>query len=308
MKILVTGGAGFIGSHVVDVFIEAGHDVVIVDDLSSGRLSNVNPKARFYKIDMRSPEMREIIATEKPEVINHHAAQIDVRLSMKDPQHDADLNILSPIKLAELAIEFGVRKFIHISSGGAVYGEPVYLPCDEKHPVQPVCFYGASKYTFELYLYIFKESSGLDYSIIRYPNVYGPRQDPNGEAGVVAIFTGQMLRNQPVKIYGTGEQVRDFVFVRDCARANLLILNSGSGKVYNLGSNRGTTINQVYSHLKNITNYPREAAYGPAKPGETFKIYLDSSLAEKDLGWCPTVDLETGLTSTVNYFKEMELS
>lgn len=308
MKILVTGGAGFIGSHVVDVYIEAGHDVVIVDDLSSGRLSNVNPQARFYKIDMRSPEMREIIATEEPEVINHHAAQIDVRLSMKDPRHDADLNILSPIKLAELAIEFGVRKFIHISSGGAVYGEPVYLPCDEKHPVQPVCFYGASKYTFELYLYIFKESSGLDYSIIRYPNVYGPRQDPNGEAGVVAIFTGQMLRNRPVIINGTGEQVRDFVFVRDCARANLLVLNSGSGKVYNLGSNQGTTINQVYSHLKNITNYPSEAAYGQAKPGETFKIYLDSSLAEQELGWCPTVDLEAGLISTVNYFKEMELS
>jgi UDP-glucose 4-epimerase len=307
MKILVSGGAGFIGSHVVDVYIEAGHEVVIVDDLSSGRLANINPKARFYKVDMRSPEMRGIIASEKPEVINHHAAQIDVRLSMKDPQHDADLNILSPIKLAELAIEFGVRKFIHISSGGAVYGEPVYLPCDEKHPVKPVCFYGASKYTFELYLYIFKESFGLDYSIIRYPNVYGPRQDPNGEAGVVAIFTGQMLRNQPVTINGTGEQVRDFVFVRDCARANLLVINSGSGKVYNLGCNHGTTINQVFSHLKNITNYSREAAYGPAKPGETFKIYLDASLAEKELGWCPTVDLEAGLTSTVKYFQEMEL-
>lgn len=307
MKILVTGGAGFIGSHVVDVYLEAGHEVVVVDDLSSGRLSNLNPQARFYHVDMRSPEIREIIAVEKPEVINHHAAQIDVRLSMKDPQHDADLNILSPIKLAQMAIEFGVRKFIHISSGGAVYGEPVYLPCDEKHPVQPVCFYGASKYTFELYLYIFKESFGLDYTVIRYPNVYGPRQDPNGEAGVVAIFTGQMLKNQPVRINGTGEQVRDFVFVRDCARANLLVLDSGSGKVYNLGCNQGTTINQVFSHLKDITGFSREPAYGPAKPGETFKIYLDASLAKKDLNWQPTISLAEGLKRTVEYFTETEI-
>lgn len=308
MKILVTGGAGFIGSHVVDVYIEAGHEVVIVDDLSSGRITNVNPRAHFYQVDMRSPQMRDIIAAEKPEIINHHAAQIDVRLSMKDPQHDADLNILSPIRLAQLAIEFGVRKFIHISSGGAVYGEPLYLPCDEQHPVQPVCFYGASKYTFELYLYIFKESFGLDYSVIRYPNVYGPRQDPNGEAGVVAIFTGQMLNNQPVTINGTGEQVRDFVFVRDCALANLLVLNSGSGKVYNLGSNQGTTVNQVFSLLQRITGYPLQAAYGPGKPGETSKIYLDASLAEKELGWQPTVNLEEGLRHTVAYFKETELS
>lgn len=307
MKILVTGGAGFIGSHVVDVYLEAGHEVVVVDDLSSGRIVNLNPQARFYQVDMRSPEMREIIAAERPEIINHHAAQIDVRLSMKDPHHDADLNILSPIRLAQLAIEFGVRKFIHISSGGAVYGEPVYLPCDEKHPVQPVCFYGASKYTFELYLYIFKESFGLDYTVIRYPNVYGPRQDPNGEAGVVAIFTGQMLKNQLVTINGTGEQVRDFVFVRDCARANLLVLDSGSGKVYNLGYNQGTTINQVFSHLKNFTGFSREAAYGPAKPGETFQIFLDASLAQKDLNWQPTISLEEGLKRTVEYFKEIEL-
>jgi UDP-glucose 4-epimerase len=308
MKILVTGGAGFIGSHVVDVLINAGHDVAVVDNLSSGRLTNVNPKARFYQADIRSPEMRAIIAEEKPEVIDHHAAQIDVRKSMKDPELDADLNILSPIKLANLASEFGVRKFIHISSGGAVYGEPVYVPCDEKHPVQPLCFYGASKYTFELYLYIYKQSLGLDYSILRYPNVYGPRQDPHGEAGVVAIFTGQMLKNQPVTINGTGEQVRDFVFVGDCARANLSVLNAGGGKVYNLGSGQGTSVNRIFSLLKSITHYPNESKYGPAKPGETFRIFLDASQAEKDLSWRPTVDLEDGLRKTVEYFKENEVS
>lgn len=306
MKILVTGGAGFIGSHVVDEYIAAGHEVIIVDDLSSGRQENVNPKARFYHLDMRSPQMREVIASERPEVINHHAAQIDVRLSMKDPRHDADLNILSPIDLAGMAIEYGVRKFIHISSGGAVYGEPVYLPCDEKHPVQPLCFYGASKYTFELYLYIFKQSFGLDYSILRYPNVYGPRQDPYGEAGVVAIFTGQMLQNQPVTINGTGEQVRDFVYVRDCARANLFVLNSGSGRVYNLGSSQGTSINEIFARLKAITGYQQEAAYGPAKPGETFRIYLDAGLVQKELGWQPNVNLADGLASTVQFFKDRE--
>ena len=308
MKVLVTGGAGFIGSHVVDKLIETGHEVVVVDDLSSGRRSNINPKARFYEVDIRSPEMKEIISTEKPEVINHHAAQIDVRRSMKDPRHDADLNILSPIQLANLACEFGVRKFIHISSGGAVYGEPVYVPCDEKHPVQPLCFYGASKYTFELYLYIYRENFGLDYSILRYPNVYGPRQDPYGEAGVVAIFTGQMLKNQTVMINGSGEQVRDFVYVEDCALANLLVLNEGGGMVYNLGCGEGTSINQVFSQLKLITQYPYEPQYGPAKTGETFRIFLDAGLAQKDLGWRPTVNLEEGLRKTVDYFREQEIS
>lgn len=308
MKILVTGGAGFIGSHVVDTMINAGHDVVVVDDLSSGRLANLNPNARFYQVDIRSPQMREIIAEEKPEVIDHHAAQIDVRRSMKNPQLDADLNIIAPIQLANLAVEYGVRKFIHISSGGAVYGEPVYVPCDEKHPVQPLCFYGASKYTFELYLYIYKETFGLDYTILRYPNVYGPRQDPNGEAGVVAIFTGQMLKNQPVTINGNGEQVRDFVFVEDCARANLLVLNSGGGKVYNLGCGQGISVNQLYTLLKSIVRYPHEAKYGPAKSGETFKIFLDANLAKEDLAWFPTVDLGAGLKKTVDYFREREIS
>jgi UDP-glucose 4-epimerase len=307
MKVLVTGGAGFIGSHVADQLIKAGHSVCVVDNLSTGRSSNLNPNVRFYQVDIRSPEMRDVLAAEHPEVITHHAAQMDVRRSMVDPVFDADVNILGAIRLANLAHEFGVRKFIHISSGGAAYGAPVHLPCKEDDPVQPLSFYGASKYTFELYLYIYKQSFGLDYSVLRYPNVYGPRQDPHGEAGVVAIFAGRMLTGQPVTINGNGEQVRDFVYVEDCARANLLVLVEGSGRVYNLGNGAGTSINEIYTELKNITGYAQEPAYGPAKAGETFRIFLDASRAKEELGWRPTVDLKAGLSKTVEYFQEAEL-
>jgi UDP-glucose 4-epimerase len=222
---------------------------------------------------------------------------------MSDPVFDADVNILGSIKLAQYAIKYKVRKFIHISSGGAAYGEPVYLPCDEEHPVQPVCPYGASKYTFELYLYLFNANYGLDYTVIRYPNVYGPRQDPHGEAGVVAIFTGQMLRGLPVNINGTGEQVRDYVFVSDCARANLMVLEQGGGRIFNLGFGEGTSVNQIFAHLKEITGYLPCPNFGPAKTGETFKIFLDATRAKKEIGWTPNISLEYGLRQTVDYIK-----
>jgi UDP-glucose 4-epimerase len=304
MKVLVTGGAGFIGSHVVDALIDHGHEVVIVDDLSTGRLSNINPKAKFYQLDIRSPEVEQVFVEERPEVVDHHAAQIDVRKSMVDPVFDADVNILGSIKLAQLAVRYGVKKFIHISSGGAAYGEPVYLPCDEKHPIQPLCPYGVSKYIFELYLHLFKVNYGLDYSVLRYPNVYGPRQDPHGEAGVVAIFSGQMLRGEMVTINGDGEQVRDYVYVSDCAQANVLVLERGNGKVYNLGCGTGTTVNEIFNHLKLITGYQLLPQYGPAKAGETYRIYLDSSLARIDLDWKPRVALHEGLHLTVSHIKE----
>jgi UDP-glucose 4-epimerase len=308
MKVLVTGGAGFIGSHVVDLLIDAGHDVVVVDNLSTGRLSNLNPKAKFYQVDIRSQEMEQVFEAERPEVVDHHAAQMDVRRSVADPIYDADINILGGLNMLNLSVKYGVRKFIHISSGGAVYGEPVYVPCDENHPVQPLCPYGATKYMLELYLYMYKEVHGLDYSVIRYPNVYGPRQDPNGEAGVVAIFTGQMLRNQPLTIYGTGEQVRDYVYVKDCARANQMLLENGSGRVYNLGFGIGTTVNQIFEGLRNILEYPAEPKYGPARAGETFRIYLDASRARQELGWEPTVPLDEGLRRTTEYFHQVEMS
>lgn len=306
MKILVTGGAGFIGSHVADLLIESGHQVAVVDDLSTGRISNLNPKAAFYNLDIRSPEVEEVFTKERPVVICHHAAQMDVRRSMVDPLFDADVNIIGSIKLAQLAIKYGSRKFIHISSGGAAYGEPEYLPCDEEHPIKPLCHYGASKYTFELYLHVFCSNYDLDYSVLRYPNVYGPRQDPHGEAGVVAIFTERMLHDEQVIINGDGEQMRDFVYVTDCARANLLLLEQGSKRVYNLGYGVGTTVNEIFAELSSITGYTKSAIYGSPKKGETYKIYLDASRAASELGWVPTIPLDKGLLRTVTYIRENE--
>jgi UDP-glucose 4-epimerase len=306
MNVLVTGGAGFIGSHVVDAFLAAGHSVAIVDNLSTGRERNINPKARLYKIDIRDPKLIEVFEAEKPEVVDHHAAQIDVRKSVADPVYDANVNILGSLNLLEAARKGGVRKIVYISSGGAAYGEPVYLPCDEKHPIDPLSPYGITKHTVEHYLFIYKQLYGLDYAVLRYPNVYGPRQDPFGEAGVVAIFAGQMLAGKPATIFGSGEQERDFVFVKDCARANLMVADKEHSGIFNLGCGVGTNINQVFAGLKQITGYPDEARYAPAKPGETFKIYLDSSLAARELGWRPTVSLEEGLRQTVEYFRHNE--
>ena len=308
MKILVTGGAGFIGSHVVDTYLSNGHEVIVVDDLSTGRRSNLNPAAAFYQVDIRSPQMGEIFEKERPDYVNHHAAQMDVRRSVENPVFDADVNVLGSIKLIELAKNFGVKRFVYISTGGAVYGEPEYLPCDELHPVNPICPYGASKHTVEHYLYMYADLYGLDYVVLRYPNVYGPRQDPHGEAGVVAIFTGQMLKGEKVIINGDGEQQRDFVYVKDCAEANLLALNTEhKNAIYNLGFGRGTSINEIHSILKKITSYELSATHGPTKAGETQRIYLEASKANRDLGWTPKVGLEDGLKRTVDYFNTMEV-
>jgi UDP-glucose 4-epimerase len=308
MKILVTGGAGFIGSHVVDAYIEQGNEVVVVDDLSTGRMSNLNPKSKFYQVDIRSPQLGEIIEAERPDIVNHHAAQMNVRRSVADPIFDADVNILGSLKLIEYAKNHDIKKFIYISTGGAVYGEPEYLPCDENHPINPICQYGASKHTVEHYLYMYKVNYGLDYTVLRYPNVYGPRQDPHGEAGVVAIFSGQMLAGEQVVINGDGEQTRDYVYVGDCARANLLVSDQNvAAGIYNIGSGRGTSVNEIFASLRDITGYKIAPIYGPAKVGETRYIYLSADKVAKDLNWAPTVSLEDGLRKTVDYFRVSEL-
>jgi UDP-glucose 4-epimerase len=306
MKVLVTGGAGFIGSHVVDAFLDAGHEVVIVDNLSSGRRSNVNPKARFYEMDIRDPALAGVFEAERPEVVDHHAAQIDVRKSVADPVYDADVNVRGTVHLLECARRFGVRKVIYISTGGAVYGEPEYLPCDEQHPINPVCQYGVSKHVGEHYLYVYKQLYGLDYVVLRYPNVYGPRQDPQGEAGVVAIFTGRMLAGLPVTIFGSGEQERDFVYVTDCAQANVLAAGEAGSGIYNIGSGQGISVTLLFSQLQLIMDYSRGPEFGPARLGETLKIYLDSRRARAELGWAPTVSLSDGLCQTVDYLKTHE--
>ena len=307
MKVLVTGGAGFIASHVVDLYLEAGYQVTIVDDLSTGRSSNLNPAATFHQIDIRSPQLAEVFEQERPDFVNHHAAQMNVRRSVSDPLFDADVNVLGSLNVIECAKRFAVQRVVYISTGGAVFGEPEYLPCDEAHPINPICQYGISKHTVEHYLYLYHANYGLKYTVLRYPNVYGPRQDPHGEAGVVAIFTGQMLANMPIVINGDGEQLRDYVYVGDCARANLLALNAPTGgTIYNLGSGRGTSVNQVFSSLKAVTGYDREPVHGPAKVGETRRIYLDARKANRELNWEPTLSLEAGLQKTVAYFRQAE--
>jgi UDP-glucose 4-epimerase len=301
MKILVTGGAGFIGSHVVDYFIAAGHQVVVVDNLATGYERNLNPQATFYNMDIRSPELAEVFERERPEVIDHHAAQIDVRHSVAEPTYDADINILGSINLLQNAVKYQVAKVIYISSGGAIYGEPCYLPCDEDHPIEPLSPYGVSKHTVEHYLHLYHHNYGLPYTVLRYANVYGPRQDPNGEAGVIAIFAGQMLNGEEPVINGDGEQERDFVYVEDCARANVLALDNGQATAYNIGNGISTTVNEIWEMIKEITGYDEPPNYGPAKMGDVERIYLDIAKACQELDWEPRMDLKEGLRQTVQF-------
>lgn len=305
MRILVTGGAGFIGSHIVDLFIAAGHRVAVVDNLHTGKLSNLNPQATFYQVDIRNAQaLAEVFQREQPEIISHQAALADVRGSLQDPATYAQVNIVGSIHLLELARQYGVRKFIYASTGGAVYGEPEFLPVTEDHPINPLDPYGASKHAVEHYLFLYRHNYGLDYVSLRYPNVYGPRQDPLGEAGVVAIFTGRMLAGQPCTINGDGKQQRDFTYVTDIARANLLAAERGSG-IYNIGSGIGTDVNTIFALLKEAAGYTLPPNYGPPKLGEVRRTYLDATKAQQELDWHPEVPVAEGLRRTVEYFRSL---
>lgn len=300
MRILVTGGAGFIGSHVADAYLAAGHSVTVVDDLSTGTRANVNPDARLVIANIQDPRLSELFAAEQPEIVNHLAAHISVRVSVDDPLHDANVNVLGTINVIEAARQAGVRKIIYSSSGGAAYGEPRYLPCDENHPIEPLSPYGITKHTAEHYLALYRQLYGCDYTVLRYPNVYGPRQDPYGEGGIVAIFTAQMLRDEPVTIYGTGEQERDFVMVADIAAANLAALDRGSEEIINLGSGEGTAVSEIYRLLANILDYRQPPLYRPARAGEVFKIALTNERARRLLNWQPQIALRDGLKMTTD--------
>lgn len=302
MRVLVTGGAGFIGSHVVDAFLDAGHQVAVVDDLSTGKRSNLNPRAAFYKVDIRAPELADVFAAEKPDVVSHQAAKANVRESMVKPILYADVNILGSLNLLETCRAHGVKRIIYASTGGASYGEPQYLPVDEDHPINPLDPYGASKHHVEHYLHLYWLNYKLPYVTLRYPNVYGPRQDPLGEAGVVAIFTGKMLKGEQCVINGAGDQERDFVYVGDVARANVLALHAEPG-VYNIGSGVGTNVNTIAAELCKATSCTVQPMHGPAKLGEVRKIYLNAEKARKSLGWQPTVSLADGLQRTVAWFR-----
>ena len=303
-KILVTGGAGFIGSHIVDTYIKEGYHVVVVDDLSTGFKENINPEAKFYLADIKDrKKIKEIIENEKPDYVNHHAAQMDVRKSVEDPVFDAETNILGSINLLEESLQSGIEKFIYVSTGGAVYGEPESVPADETCPVNPIAPYGVSKHTVEHYLYLYSYNSGLRYTVLRYANVYGPRQNPHGEAGVIAIFTEKMLRGESPVIFGTGKQTRDYLYVEDAARANIRCIEKGDGGIYNLGTGRGTSVIELFDKLKEITGFEKEPSYTSARTGEIEHITLDAGKAARELGWKPENDIEQGFEKTVAYYR-----
>jgi len=307
MRILVTGGAGFIGSNVADLLVENGHEVHVMDNLSTGFRENLNPRASFLEMDIRSPEAAEAVRTGGFDILCHHAAQMDVRRSVREPLFDADVNILGTISLLEAARDGGVKRVVYASTGGAVYGEPSSIPVREDHPVNPICHYGISKHTVEHYLFLYRHLYGLDYVVLRYPNVYGPRQNPHGEAGVTAIFSLAYLENRRPRINGDGEQLRDYVHVRDIARANLLAMDTGnhriSGRIFNIGWGRGRSVKELDSLIRRFVGTDLLPEQGPALPEEILKISLDAGLAAEVLGWKPSISFEDGLSELVEYHR-----
>jgi UDP-glucose 4-epimerase len=304
VRILVTGGAGFIGSNVVDGLLARGHELAVFDNLSTGRREFVDPRATLFVGDLaNADDVERCLATFQPEVVSHHAAQIDVRHSVTDPIHDARTNVLGSIGLLQSCTRHGVRKVLYASTGGALYGEGRFLPATEDHPVNPESPYGVSKHTVEHYLFLWKLLHGLDYTVLRYPNIYGPRQNPHGEAGVNAIFIGRMLDGQRPHIFGTGDQVRDYLFVGDVVAANLLALDRGAGLMLNLGTGVGTSVNDIVRGINDILGTRIEPVYEAARPGEIQRIYLDASRAREALGWAPTVTFAEGLRRTIEWHR-----
>ncbi len=307
MNILVTGGAGFIASQIADAYIEAGHKVIILDDLSTGRLENVNKNAEFICANIQDPEVEEIFQKHRIDVVNHQAAQMDVRKSVEDPIYDAKNNVLGFINILQNSAKSGVKKVIFSSSGGAIYGEQDYFPADEEHKLQPYSPYGITKLVGEKYLFFYALNYGMKYTALRYANVYGPRQNPHGEAGVVAIFIKMLLAKQQPVINGNGEQTRDFVFVKDVVRANVLALQNEENNIFNVGTSIESTINDVYRILSTETGANLEEQHGPGKEGEQFRSVVSYEKIKKTLGWEPKTSLQEGLKETVEYFKKYEM-
>ncbi len=306
MKIVVTGGAGFIGSHIVDGYLEAGHQVFVMDNLTTGKLININPKAYFFKVDIRDrKKVREIFSQIKPDLLNHQAAQLDVRKSVSDPVYDAEVNILGLLNLMEAGRINGLQKIIFASSGGVVYGEAKMIPTPENYyPLRPMSPYGVAKLASEHYLYYYYKIYGIPYVALRYANVYGPRQDPFGEAGVVAIFTQKLLKGENPIINGDGKQTRDFVFVHDVVEANLTCLTNNYVGEINIGTGQETDINTIFKLLVKITQSQVKEKHGPPKLGEQKRSCLDCQLAKKILAWQPKYSLEQGMRLTVDFFKQ----
>jgi len=303
MRILVTGGAGFIGSHLVEAYLAAGHEVAVVDNLATGRRSNVPRDARLHEVDLHARELERIFAEFKPEVVNHHAAQASVKVGSADPVHDLEVNGGGTARLLQLAVANGVRKVIYASSGGTVYGEPQALPVTEAHAIAPRSNYGTSKFVGELYVQLAARTAGIEHTIFRYGNAYGPRQDPHGEAGVIAIFTGLMLEGSQCTIDGDGEQKKDYVYVGDIASANVLALTAGDGLVANIGTGEGITVNHIYRTLSDALGNTVEPRHGPPRPGDVRNFWLDCSRAREALGWAPAMSFADGVTLTVASYR-----
>jgi UDP-glucose 4-epimerase len=306
VRILVTGGAGFIGSHVADGFRQAGHEVAVVDDLSTGNRANLDPSIKLYQNDIRDESLEQVFRDFRPEVVDHHAAQSNVPASVTDPVFDASVNVLGGLNLLKLAAAHGVRKFIYISSGGAMYGEPDPrdLPVKETAPVRPLSPYGASKQALEAWLGVYQRTFGMDYTVLRYGNIFGPRQSIREEGAVVAVFATRMAVDQPVTIDGSGEQTRDFVYVGDCVTANVAALERGSGLSLNIGTGRETSIRNIFDAMAEVSGYTQQPNFGPARKGDVVRIVLDPSLAREHLGWQAQMPLYEGLDKTFQFFRD----
>ncbi|MDM7924620.1 MAG: NAD-dependent epimerase/dehydratase family protein [bacterium] len=303
MKLLVTGGAGFIGSHIADALIEKGHEVTIVDNLLMGRMENVPKAARFFLMDIRAAEIEKVFDLGRFDAVFHLAAQMDVRKSVEDPIFDAGVNVLGSLNLIRSAVRTGVKKVVFASTGGAVYGEQEVFPCDETHPTRPVSPYGITKLCVEKYLYYYALEFGLKYTVLRFANVYGPRQNPHGEAGVVAIFTSRLLSGGQPVINGDGRQTRDYVYVGDVVQANLKALTHPENDAFNVGTGIETDVNRIFDLLNRYTGGKASEQHGPAKPGEQMRSVISHRKIKDVLGWEPRVGLEEGLKRTVDYFR-----
>jgi len=303
VKVLVTGGAGFIGSHLVDCLIERGDEVVVVDNLAAGSGENVNPGATFYELNIGDRGLAEVFEREKPEVVSHHAAQIDVRRSAAEPFFDAQENILGSLNVIVNSVRFGVGKLIYASSGGAVYGEPRYLPVDEDHPINPISQYGVSKHTIEHYLFLYAYQYGLSYVILRYPNVYGPRQNPYGEAGVIAIFARQMLQGERPTIFGSGDKTRDYTHVSDVVEANISAMERGRNAIYNIGTAVETSDREIFDFVAQALGYKGSPIYAPVRQGEIQRMCLNWGRAQRELGWRPKTPLKEGIQKTIEGYR-----
>jgi len=303
VKIIVTGGAGFIGSHVADACLAEGHSVLVVDDLSTGKRENVNPEAEFVLLDVRDEKIGGLFQRGKFDAVIHHAAQMDVRKSVEDPLLDAGVNIMGALNLLENCKLHGVGQFIFASTGGAIYGEQDYFPADESHPLRPLSPYGVAKLSVEKYLYFYSEVYGLRYVSLRYANVYGPRQNPLGEAGVVAIFTNRLQSGGQPLVNGDGRQTRDYTYVGDVVRANIAALRYGESGIFNVGTGVETSVNEIFRILRNLTGSSCKEVHGPAKKGEQLRSVLDNRHIKNILGWSPSVSMSEGLRQTVESFR-----